>query len=448
MQRRNVIKLAVSSAAMLVLSNQKSRSDASTSNVAKITVDWSKSNARTTPFTFGSNDYEILDPQKATDTVYQSRLSELGIGLIRIHHADLSNRWANKASKTWDKAKIKAGYSASYPQKPTIIQNISGWPEWMGQNKYGLLNPEFSDRYAAFCGELVKIITRDLELENVIYWEPFNEKENRYQKAGKLDELWNIYNKVATAMKAVNPNIKVGGPVLNWNDPNKLADFLRTCKENVDFISWHSYGTGNAKESTNNLMSNTPRYGNSVRELRKVVQQYIPDRKVPLLLGEYNINYAWDSGENRQNNHIGAVWFASVLKHLADAGIDMATSWHLKDGIYGMIDPSNNLRPAANVFSWGIKYLTGSVVETKSDNPFVEAMAVSQANNSRNLLLINKSDDATQILINTKENLSNSQSIPILYLDSEGVKESTISLTELLAKPLSLPAYSLALLRF
>lgn len=414
---------------------------------AKVRVDWTKVVAQTTPFTFGSNDYEITKPEAASDSVYQSRLAKLGMGLIRIHHAELSDRWANSTTRTWDEAKIKAGYDASYPQKPTIIQNIPGWPKWMVESQDGLLDPSEYDNYAAFCAQLVKILNQRQQ-RKVVYWEPLNEQDVRYQKAGKLDELWKIYNKAAIAMKRQDPKIKVGGPVLTWNEPRRLVSFLKACKPNVDFISWHRYGSGNAKESTDTLMSYTPKYKTQVQEFRKLATQYIPNRNVPLLLGEYNINYHWRSGEYRQHTHVGAVWFASVLKHLADAGIEMATSWHLKDGVYGLIDPQNNLRPAATVFAWGIQYLTGTVMHADSNHPFVEAMPIFQSDGTRSLLLINKSAALTTLNVQATQKGAKPENLLMLSLDATGVKTTSQATTTLEQQPLTLNPYSLILLRF
>lgn len=465
MRRRDMLKLSVSGAALAQILNTScdrqtfakligDNSGSSTpklsstnSITAKVSVDWANTVAKSTPFTFGSNDYEITRPEAAADRVYQSRLAQLGIGLIRIHYAGLSDRWADPATKTWDAAKIKAGYDVSYPQRPAIVQNIPGWPKWMDRNKDGLLDPKEYDNYAAFCAALVEIINQR-QKRNVIYWEPLNEQDVAYQKAGKLGELWKIYNKAATAMKAKDPQIKVGGPTLTWDEPGRLGAFLEACRPNVDFISWHRYGSGDANESTDQLMSYTPKYADQVQEFRKVAKQHIPDRSVPLLLGEYNINYNWQSGEKRQNTYIGAVWFASVLKHLADAGIDMATSWHLKDGVFGLIDPQNNLRPAATVFAWGIKYLTGQVIRTETDHPFVEAMAVLQADGERSLLLINKSAKPAQLTLQLKPEASQPENLPMFSLDANGVKSLTLATAQLIAEPLKLNPYSLVLLRF
>ncbi|MEW6495183.1 MAG: alpha-L-arabinofuranosidase [Cyanobacteriota bacterium] len=465
MRRRELLELAVSSAAIAQLFNTSCQRRTSGNGVgedfgwatpvafsrkvidAKVSVDWEQAVAQTTPFTFGSNDYEIINPKKAADSVYQDRLAQLNIRLIRIHNSRLSDRWSDPDTKTWDEAKIKAGYDVSYPQNPTLIQNIPGWPKWMAQDEDGLLAPSEYDRYAAFCAELVEVLNRRQQRQ-VRYWEPLNEKDVPYKKAGKLDELWKIYNKVAVAMKAKDSSIQVGGPALTWDEPRRLASFLQACGPNVDFISWHRYGSGDAKEPTYKLMSYTPKYGKQVHKFRKVAAKYIPDRSVPLLLGEYNINYSWKSGEKRQNTHIGAVWFASVLKHLADAGIEMATSWHLKDGIYGMIDRKNHLRPAATVFAWGIQYLIGTVMLTESDHHYVEAMAVRQVNGERSLLLINKSAKAARLSLQGTPDASVAETLPIFRLDAKGVTKAKLAIAALDVEPLLLNPYSLVLLRF
>ncbi|MGF1539710.1 MAG: alpha-L-arabinofuranosidase [Pleurocapsa sp.] len=362
----------------------------------KVIVDWSSAIAQTTPLMFGSNDYEIIYPERAADSKFQSLLSELNIPLIRIHHAELSEQWTDHTRQTWDENKIKAGYDASYSYRPQIVQNIPRWPSWMAQDSSGLLSAEEYDRYANFCAELVNILNHK-QNRNVLYWEPLNELDQTYQEAGKLEQLWQIYNRAAIAMKRADGRIKIGGPVLTWDNSEILESFLSKCHQNVDFISWHSYASGDASDPTEKIMAFTEKYGEQTRRFRSLVGKYLPQRQIPLFLSEYNINYTWDSGENRQNTYLGAVWFASVLKHLADAQIDMAAFWHLKDGIYGAIDPDNRLRASALLFSWAANYLTGTVVKTQSDRPWLETMAIQQQNHHHSLLLINKSAEAARV---------------------------------------------------
>jgi Glycosyl hydrolases family 39 len=448
MHRRDMLKLALSSTLMTSVLKQSSVAStplSSSTTAINLVVNWTESIAKTTALTFGSNDYEVLDPAKAADPVYQKRLADLKMGLIRIHHASLSDRWSDAATQTWDVAKIEASYNAaSYLKQATVIQNILGWPQWMQQDASGLLDPSQYDAYANFCAELVRILNKSQQ-RNVLYWEPMNEKDVLYEKAGKLEDLWKLYNQCAVAMKAVDPRIKMGGPVLTWDNTNLLHRYLQACQSNVDFISWHRYGSGNANDSTDTLMTYTPNYGNQVRKIREVANQYFPGRKVPLFLGEYNINYSWKSGEQRQNTYIGAVWFASVLKHLADAGIEMAASWHLKDGVYGIIDPQNQLRPAATVFEWGQKYLIGEVIQTQSSDPFLEALVIRRSKGHA-LLLINKSGSATKLNLQFSSGSILPKQYQLFKLDATGSSQSTLMSAVLQKQPLSMNPYSLLLL--
>jgi hypothetical protein len=474
MQRRKLLKLTVSSAVSLASApvfsgcrqgqptswgnpvdpavatpmsqNQTVAQGGTPSGVAQIVVDWTNQVAQSTPYTFGSNDYEITVPEKAADRVFQQRLADLNVRLIRVHFAGLSDRWADPAAKTWDAAKIKQGYDASYPQRPSIVQNIPRWPQWMTTNPDGTLAVDQHADYANFCADLVDILNRRQQRQ-IVYWEPLNENDVDYQKAGKLNELWDLYNQVAKTMKQRDPRIKLFGPALTWDEPTRMASFLQACKANVDGISWHRYASGDAKEPTESLMAKTSNYANQVKMFRQIAKDAIPNRPVPLFLSEYNINYSWQSGENRQNTHIGAIWFASVLKHLAESGIDMATSWHLKDGIYGMIDPENRLRPAANVFDWSLKHLVGRVMATQSDQAFVEAFAVWKSNQAQSLLLINKSSRPVSVQLVAKKGLPAPRQIAQSSLDQTGIQTTNLPLNAF-DRPLQLPAYSLKLLRF
>lgn len=447
MERRRFLYLTTAGVALSTLAANTQRanllSSQATNTPVNLSVDWSTAISQTTPLVFGSNDYEIMYLSHATDPQYQSLLDKLNIPLIRIHHAKLSEKWSDSATQSWDEAKIKACYDASYAYQPEIVQTIPHWPSWM-KDSSGLLASTEYDNYANFCGELVRTLNKT-QARQIIYWEPFNELDKPYQDAGKLDELWTIYNQVATRMKQIDPKIKVGGPILTWDDSQTLNHFLDRCSQNVDFISWHRYASGDVEDSTDKIMSFTPKYGKQTRKFRSIVAKHIPERQIPLFLSEYNINYAWDSGETRQNNHVGAVWFASVLKHLAEAEIDMAASWHLKDGIYGMIDSQNNLRPAATVFAWANQFLTGKVMENQSERNSIEALPIEQKHGERSLLLINKSAESAQINLTEKHGSFEVGKTTIHSLDAEGVKTSDAAAKTNL-KSFTLNPYSVLLL--
>jgi hypothetical protein len=406
---------------------------------ASIRIDWNIKISRSTPLTFGSNDFQIIYPQVNVDPNYHSLLAKIGLTLLRFHHGNLSNAWSDANTRTWKSDVIGAAYDSYGSRPPVIVQNIPSWPRWMKQDK-GMLDPSEVDNYAQFAADLVKIVNRD-QRRGIRYWEPLNEQDSAYKRAGKIDQLWMIYNKTAQAMKAVDPSIQVGGPALTYDDTNTLISFLQACGGNADFISWHRYASGNSKDSTDQIMAYTPKYAEQVNNFRNLIQRYQRNRKIGMLLGEYNIDYDYRSGENRQNTQEGAAWFASVLKFLAESGIDMATSWNAKDGFYGLIDNarSPNLRPAAQIFTWANRSLVGDVLRTASDQANVEAFAVRQQNGMRSVLLINKSGGSATIQLRGERGTATSQ-----RLEASVLRDDMINL----ANPISLSPYGVVLLQF
>jgi hypothetical protein len=404
---------------------------------ASIRIDWNTKIAHSTPMNFGSNDFQIIDPKADADSKYHPLLAKIGLYLLRFHNGNLSDAWSDANTRTWKSDVIGAAYDSYGLRPPVIVQNIPGWPRWMKQDK-GMLDPSEVDNYAQFAADLVKIVNHD-QRRGIRYWEPLNEQDSAYKRAGKIDQLWMIYNKTAQAMKAVDPSIQVGGPALTYDDTNTLISFLQACGGNADFISWHRYASGNSKDSTDQIMAYTPKYAEQVNNFRNLIQRYQPNRKIGMLLGEYNIDYDYRSGENRQNIQVGAAWFASVLKYLAESGIDMATSWNAKDGFYGLIDNarSPNLRPAAQVFTWANRSLVGDVLRTASDQANVEVFAVRQQNGMRSVLLINKSGGPATIQLRGERGTATSQRLEASILRDDAIN---------LSNPISLSPYGVILL--
>ncbi|MBC7882848.1 MAG: hypothetical protein H7Y37_16270, partial [Anaerolineae bacterium] len=417
--------------------------------LTNITVDWRTILSRSTPETFGTNDFQIISSQSAADETYHNLLAQNGLKLFRFHNANLSNTWSSSTTRTWNADLVQQAYSAYHAaygdQLPTIIQNIPNWPSWMTQSN-GILDPSEYDEYANFCASLVRIVNLDFH-EGVVYWEPLNEMEKIYAQAGKLNDLWTIFNRAAVAMRAVDPTIKVGGPGLSYDDPGMITSFLQGSGTNIDFISWHHYNGGNASASTSSILANTPNYAGSVVLVRNLVNQYLPGKSVKLQLGEYNINYNYASGENRQNTYIGALWFASVQKYLAESGIDQATQWNAKDDYYGLYDNYNNPRLSATVFDWTNHYFVGDVVKTTSTQTGVEAFAVAQTDGSKSILFINKLSTSTSVSLTSLGQSFGAGDLSVQKLDQNGVSTVSLPVTSLSPGPFTLGAYSLFMLR-
>jgi hypothetical protein len=118
----------------------------------------------------------------------------------------------------------------------------------------------------------------------------------------------------------------------------------------------------------------------------------------------------------------------------------------LKDGIYGMIDPQDRLRPAATVFKWGRKYLVGEVMHAQSNNPLLEALVIRRSQREHAILLINKSGSPTSFTLKFVKNPSLPKEYEIFTLDNAGLKQGTLTSAALQKKPILMSPYSLQLL--
>jgi xylan 1,4-beta-xylosidase len=363
----------------------------------RASVDWNKISGKMTPLIWGINDYEILDPKGAADPGYQELLRTLKVPLVRIHHAGFSNKWTEVETRTWDVGKVKAGFAASTGFKNSrIMMNVSHWPDWI--SKEPILTPAQEDEFARLCGQLVRVMRDDVK-RPIAYWEMTNEMDNTYEKVGKLDDLWRLFNKIAVEVRKVDPKAKVGGPALTWAKGAWLEGFLENCAQNVDFVTWHNYASGDIFDPNEKVLGAVP---NNIAPLAKgaleAVQKYAPGRNLETFLTEYNIKWIWDPIELRHGNNIGAVFDASVLRNMALLGVTGVTKWHAKGHSYGMIEADNEPRSPYYLYYWGIRYLVGDMASAQvSDETSLEVLPIVRADKSRSILFINKANRAVKV---------------------------------------------------
>ena len=414
-------------------------------------VDWKQKVGALTSLHWGTNDYEILNPQNANDEKFQAFMKEQNFALIRIHNGGFSDLWTDKNARSWDVEKIKAGFAASTGYGDAkIMLNVARWPDWISVNS--TLTPAQEDEFAALAGQLARLM-RDEVKHPIAYWELLNELDNNYEKAGKLDDLWRLFNKVARAVKTVDPNAKIGGPAFTWPNPKWIEGFLKNCGGNIDFMTWHNYASGDIYESNEIVFEKAGAIKSLASEAISLVQKYAPDRKIETFLSELNVKWTWEPFERRHANNVGAIFMASSIKNVALTGITGITNWHVKGNAYGMIDGQNNWRPPAYLYGWGKQFLTGDIMQSKSDDEkLLELLPVMRADGSRALLLMNK---APGIVVVPHWQALFPDAQRAFRLDAETTKKpengpTKIDLKEELLAPadavLALPGYSLTLL--
>lgn len=142
--------------------------------------------------------------------------------------------------------KNPADLTSTDPAHPTTPRKISVF--WWKAN---LTPPKSYDKWDALITALVAHWTERYGAQEVAQWyfEVWNEPNTNFfspvNETTRQAEYFELYAHTAKAIKAVNAAYRVGGPAANH--PTWVAELIAYCATNsvpLDFISYHSYGTG------------------------------------------------------------------------------------------------------------------------------------------------------------------------------------------------------------
>ena len=165
---------------------------------------------------------------------------------------------------------------------------------------------------------------------NIRYWEIWNEPDLKGEMwTGTMEQYFALYEAAATAIKAHDPQNKVGGPGLTRVGSDWARPFLKFCQERklpLDFFSYHWYGSDPAGPTASAL------------EARKVLDEF-GFQRTEIHLNEWHyLNVGWN--ELRPSTHEGfrvlrtkfqrtcgaeaAAFATAVLIQLQDTPLDVA----------------------------------------------------------------------------------------------------------------------------
>lgn len=148
-------------------------------------------------------------------------------------------------------------------------------PAWM--NAGGVLASNHVDDYANYCANLVRYInlggfvdsagishTAPAGLPRITWWSIYNEPDEPPTNGISGQQYAAIYNKVVTAMKSVDPTIKIVAGELSYFLPNYpfVADFVSNVTASVDAFAIHHYPIGCANQGLNDdgVMADAPNF--------------------------------------------------------------------------------------------------------------------------------------------------------------------------------------------
>lgn len=215
------------------------------------------------------------------------------------------------------------------------------------------------------------------------------------------------YREFATAMRAIDPNIKLVGPDLSWRytaDSDWLTPFLENCGDVVDVVAVHRYPLQAADCTQTKAYNEVTAYRRVLTRLRKVMSSTGQAEK-PLALTEANITWDGDPAKSKQDASPGtfpaALWLADNLGASLEAQLDSVSYWSLSEGwTLGFFDGTEP-RPAFHVLKlfstqFGSEVLT--VTGAPTDLSVYSGHDQDTARTS--LFVINKTPSALELLVN------------------------------------------------
>ncbi len=196
------------------------------------------------------------------------------------------------------------------------------------------------------------------------YFEVWNEPNLDFWTGRPAQQTYfELYDHTARALKAVNQQIRVGGPATAqaaWVD----AMIAHATQNNVplDFVSTHVYGNDSSKDVFGDNRQIAP-HQMVCAAVKKVHDQIQASAKpnIPLIWSEFNATYANESPIT-DSIYMGP-WMADTIRQ-CDGMVDIMSYWTFSDvfeeqgppkqpfyGGYGLIAPGGIPKPAFDVFA-------------------------------------------------------------------------------------------------
>ncbi|MBH8590567.1 xylan 1,4-beta-xylosidase [Paenactinomyces guangxiensis] len=239
--------------------------------------------------------------------------------------------------------------------------------EWKGN----VTPPKNYEKWSDLVKAVVSHFVERYGLEEVLKWpfEIWNEPNlvNFWKDADK-QEYFKLYKVTANAVKAVHPDLQVGGPAICGGADEWIVEFLEFCdieKVPVDFVSRHAYTSKKPKKITfdyyyQDLVENTAMLAEFEKVRGLIDQSAFPH--LPLHITEYNTSYSPINPVH--DTVLNAAYLARILSEGADY-VDSFSYWTFSDvfeelgvpkaqfhGGFGLIALNGIPKPTFHLFSF------------------------------------------------------------------------------------------------
>jgi hypothetical protein len=336
-------------------------------------------------------------------------------------YGKLHKQWSNiKASGA---QVIRFGGIAADKNMPTNYQYIKMIDSIRAKGMEPVIQVPFANwRYTAQqAADIVRFINVT-KGKNIKYWIIGNEPDLGYSFTN-AHQVASYIKPFASAMKNVDPSIKIIGPETAWynqgiinglttpNGPDDITGKDANGRYYIDIISFHSYpfnGTQSRADVISKLTSTGGFQDNLISLNARLstcnsAHGRSGSSALRSAVTEANINWQNNGGDNLQglgaNSFIGGQFIAEMLGISMKNNVDMVNIWSVIEGNntelnIGFIDPqTGNKKPGFYHFKMMADNFRGNVAATTDNQNNVKVFA-SKSSNLINVMIMNQDQSA------------------------------------------------------
>jgi Glycosyl hydrolases family 39 len=217
------------------------------------------------------------------------------------------------------------------------------------------------------------------------------------------------FSAYATAMKAVDPTIKILGPELSYKyTPGNdwLTPFLDGCKDKVDIVSVHRYPLDPSKTTKEAAFADASAFRTLLAALRKNLDDH-GLQATPLAITEANITWDGDPAKSTlpasPGTFAAGLWTADTTGVALEEGLWTQAFWHIADSADGWklaFLQGGKPAPAYHAVAMFTQHFGGTILRT-SGAPDGVSVYASQDDKAATtaVMVINKTESAAKLTL-------------------------------------------------
>lgn len=393
---------------------------------------------------------------------FEAAVSELGTGSLRFPYGHLADNYF------WHTPPYEDVENGLRPRVAAMSQTPGKW-EWAVEPNGAFKSAMDFDEFMALCqrqnikplvvvnvfsfkyeggptlSELVEAAAEWVKYAkkkdyHVAYWQIGNEVDH-HPKLMTRQEYVDVYEKIVTAMKEVDPSINVGPGILS--NVSFFKTIMEQCPGLIDFTSCHQYMWSFIescktydlwKKSENLFIPNVQKMQRAVNNSAKPgMEIVITETGVsPSNKGMGSINNTWKA----------LWWFEVLMNELSQPNVKYSYFWgthspwngpydNEKDDVGVLFRLDNNSRkPIAEVVKLVNENVPEKLVEATLVSDYIRTYAgISKGGKNCNVFLLNKNDEPQKVVLSLRNLSSEDRVFSLLVLKGENPESREVNIS-------------------